>query len=173
MYASENVLVNLNKIPTKLVLSTSKKQFQPKESIVFSGWLSDYKDQGIQGSIQISYNDTNHILLTNASGVFTYNVSNVLPYGEYSAYATYLPQIGYESCISETIKFKVNIPTKLSISLKTRNFQVGDTINVRGKLINMISSEPIIGKTIQLYFNNRSIKSAKIGPLLNINELFF
>ena len=158
-YNSDIVLITLHKIPTKLVLKLSKNQFKQNESIIFSGQLCTYKNVGIQGSVQLSYHEYNQFVLTNSSGNFTYLDSNIFPYGEYSVFATYVPKNIYEPCMSDTIKFYVNIPTKLSITVNNKNLTVGDTINVRGRLQDSISTDLISGKSIHLFLNNRSIKS--------------
>ena len=158
-YFSDIVYVTLHKIPTKLILKLSKNQFKQNESIIFSGQLCTYKNVGIQGSIQISYNEYNKFILTNSSGNFTYKDSNILPYGEYLAFATYVPKNIYESCTSDKIKFYVNIPTKLSITVNNKNLTVGDTITISGQLQNLISSDLISGKSIQLFLNNHLVES--------------
>ena len=159
-YTSNSITVTLHKIPTKLVLTLPKNQFQPQESIVFSGQLRTYTNQGIQGSVLLSYDGDNQSVLTNATGNFTYTVSNGLPYGKYSAFATYAPQSIYEPCISNTIQFYVNTPTKLSINTETKNLTVGDALTVNGQLRDALTSQPINKKSIQLFFNNHVVETA-------------
>ena len=158
-YTSNSITVTLHRIPTKLVLTLPKNQFQPQESIVFSGQLCTYANQGIQGSVLLSYDGSNQSVLTNATGNFTYTVSNGLPYGKYSAFATYAPQNVYEPCTSDTIQFYVNMPTKLSINTETKNLTAGDALTVNGQLQNALTSQPISGKSIQLFFNNRVVET--------------
>jgi len=158
-YDSNIVLVTLHRIPTRLVLNLSKNNFEKNESIIFSGRLSTYNNIGIQGSVQLSIHEYNQFVFTDSSGNFTCSVINNFSYGEYSAFAIYVPKNIYEPCISGMVMFYVNIPTKLSINVDNKNLTVGDTVNVRGKLYNSISSDPIVGKPVKLFLNNRFIES--------------
>jgi hypothetical protein len=159
-YFSDSILVTLHKIPTKLILNVSSNYFQPSASIFFSGQLCTYKNQGIQGSIILSYNKVNQSVSTNTRGYFNYTILNGLPFGRYSAFVLYNPQVVFDPCVSDAIMFNVNIPTELSISTKSRNLTIGENLHIFGRLQDGLTLKPIVGKPIQLYFNDHIVETA-------------
>lgn len=159
-YTSEKIHITLHKIPTKLKLTIPKNQYQPQTPITFSGKLSTHSNKGIRDKILLRYNEINKTIITNSSGNFTYTISTNLSYGSYTIDATYNPEKIYNPCISNTLHFDINEPTKLTIISNIKNIHNGELLAINGTLQNEITSDPISGKTIQIYVNGKPSKVA-------------
>lgn len=160
LYTSENITVMYHKIPTNLLLSLPQKHFDPDEPIVFSGSLTTYKNQGLQGTIFLHYGDKNQSLQTDELGEFSYTVSENISLGSYTAWAEFTPNAIYEPCTSNMITFSVDIPTSLTASVESQNLSVGESLIVYGRLQEESSSMFLPEKTIQVIIDGVFVGSA-------------
>ena len=157
---SNKIYVSIHKIPTKIILSTQKYEYQPNEKILLSGQLTTYQDKGISDYIILHLPFKNITISTNNTGNFEYTYSGDINYGEYLIFATFINHNIYDSCHSNNVKILVNTPTSVSIYSDVKNVDNSNPVKIYGFLYNDLSNSPISQKQVKIYLNNEVIGSS-------------
>lgn len=156
-YYSNIVVITVHTIPTRVVLSTPKTHYYVNESIPFSGRLSDYKNQGIQGALSLHVAEFNLSFQSEEDGNFTYVFNNTLPFGSYAAFVSFSPERIYEASTSRVIHISIDTPTILTLYTAHSQRYVGDEITLSGWLTSGIDASPLADKTVEIFVNNKKI----------------
>jgi len=169
VYYSEKVLITIKKIPAKITLSVPKNDYYLDENISFTGRLVDYQNRGIAAEVLLNVSDSIFLILSDENGNFAYTFDNNLSFGVYSAFAIFNPGSIYGKTQSNTVIIKINTPTVLTLNITGSTFDIGEEIELNGRLTSDIDNSPLDNKTITIYLNDKKISDTKT----NDQGLFF
>ena len=164
---SNTLVLNVLKIPTKIVLSSEGSAYI-NESMRVSGALLDYYGRGLNGEeIFIEFNGDRFALSTISDGSFSFNVTSDES-GKKLLNVTYLGNEIYAGSSASLGLVFLKYPVKITIKTEKNKFKIGEEVKISGTVSGVRREIPvIIYVDDEPYTNLYAIRDFKVKVTFN------
>lgn len=140
---SNTLVLNVLKIPTKIVLSSEGSAYI-NESMRVSGALLDYYGRGLNGEeIFVEFNGERFALSTLSDGSFSFNVTSDES-GKKLLNVTYLGNEIYAGSSASLGLVFLKYPVKITIKTEKNKFKIGEEVKISGTVSGVRREIPVI-----------------------------
>jgi hypothetical protein len=170
-HVSNNVFIDMELMPTKISMQSSKRHIQPNESFMISGRLLTIFNQPLEEDVTVIRSNISVKLKTDSRGYFYCIFSNFSKYDSYEITAFFAATQMYRSSFSNLTVF-VNEPTSLFLYAQTNKIKADDSFYLFGYLLDTSNDVGIGGKFVSLFVNGVRISQTTTDDQGNYSFVF-